>query len=918
MKTNFVDFGIIVALRIERDALLEKFKEHKKIQDVSLSYRTFYLCRCGEYTIILTLLLRMGNLEAQGATNEILRVWKPNYVLVVGLAGGNIEKSVNIGDIVVSDSIIYYEIAKYKEEGIEVRPRTYAVDSLLLDRIENTSLNYEIHVGPIASGEKVVADNDFRKKILQVQPDLIAFEMESAGAARACQDTTVGFITIRGISDSADPRKKDNYRTQATRNVANFFASWIEESPVRSISSSMDLANVYNEVKNSHSAVKTKEMTQEDKEAVEERLEKYSQIVVSDFKNKLPFPSLRQKISRVEIDNNYGILEIESLSFEDFLEKSKSDDLVAVVGHSGYGKTTLLRKKFINVRKRGEKYPIWLEISELLLCGPIKSIVKAASIRFIDNQKMESFFEKAIENGDFEIIIDDFHLWYITGEKKKQVYNEIETYLKYYLSRGNKITISCLSFSEVMCDLQNLIPSTYNINLPDKTEVYDILKKSYSSLIPTQNIDKSIGILRIPILFSIYLKLHQKIKVTISNLLTLYINKEIDRIDDTPDKQKTLHIRDLLNNLAIKLKEEGGNYFKESDIKALGIKKLGDEDISRLLDSSIFTPTYSRTYQFLHGYVQDYLVGLKINDDFKRYWNHFRENPKYWSQSIIFAIGILSEISAKRAIEKINSLLALYDKSKDLEYLYYSIFCSSEIPNSEQLEHKILDKIINSIEEVEDNNFYNWLPEIMNSVQMLQWKKLNIAFAGYLLEKINKKQLVPKMLNLVHYSPSILSESKELQTLLAEYLKHIKEGKEVDYHLFFTILEAFYVAGVDKALPLLDLYSINNPISKAQIIFIAESRGQSGFNFNQEKQKLKAEIEKFFCDPDPFIVGHAIYESIRLDCEYFKEKIAQVISKRKDPILKYHTLYGVRFVGPECRDWLTNAIEISYKESNND
>jgi len=253
-----VDFAIVVALRKELRALLEYFPELQQVNIGPTSSRSYYrgivpTAHRGTYRVVATLLHSMGNIEASQATADFIRDWNPRFVLVNGLAGGLSRGAQDFGDIVASDSILYYELAKVRESGLEPRNRQFPADPTLLDGILNlkdtdwrmrlparpdgkppSSLLPAVHVGPIASGEKVVAAAAEAARLRWSQPNLIAVEMESAGVASAAFSAIkkVGFLTVRAICDFADASKNDHWHEYAARAAASCLRAFLQAGPV--------------------------------------------------------------------------------------------------------------------------------------------------------------------------------------------------------------------------------------------------------------------------------------------------------------------------------------------------------------------------------------------------------------------------------------------------------------------------------------------------------------------------------------------------------------------------------------------------------------------------------------------------------------------------------------------------------------
>ncbi|MBD0347138.1 MAG: SAVED domain-containing protein, partial [Coleofasciculus sp. Co-bin14] len=183
-----------------------------------------------------------------------LNRWHPSNVLMLGIAGG-VRGKVELGDVVVAKFVFYYELAKLTLEGEQLRPNQFPTDQLLYTRayvyeatewkgmievlrpghISETSLP-NVHFDPIASGEKVIADEETIPKLVKVCPKLVAVAMEGAGVARAARNYPHGqpprFLEIRGICDFADPNKNDDWHDYAANAAAAFAVGWLRDRPM--------------------------------------------------------------------------------------------------------------------------------------------------------------------------------------------------------------------------------------------------------------------------------------------------------------------------------------------------------------------------------------------------------------------------------------------------------------------------------------------------------------------------------------------------------------------------------------------------------------------------------------------------------------------------------------------------------------
>lgn len=252
-----VDFAIITALKVEREAVVRRLADTKKVQidGEPLTYYTGTVSIPGDaqaYTVVVVQLIDMGNTDAAVATTQVLARWKPRNLLMVGIAGG-LQGKVRLGDVVVARHSCYYELAKLKPGDTEYRPKQFHADQMLLARAqhyeeadwkshidvgrpgdETDRPMPDVHVEPIACGEKVVADPDSLANIARVCPKMVALAMEGAGAGRAVSsvDHPPRYLEIRGISDYAGPDKNDGWHEYAANAAAAFAVGFLKSRPV--------------------------------------------------------------------------------------------------------------------------------------------------------------------------------------------------------------------------------------------------------------------------------------------------------------------------------------------------------------------------------------------------------------------------------------------------------------------------------------------------------------------------------------------------------------------------------------------------------------------------------------------------------------------------------------------------------------
>jgi nucleoside phosphorylase len=200
------------------------------------------------YRVVVGLSGQPGTHVGLEITRDAIETFRPRYVLLVGIAGGIGEA--RRGDVVVADRIYGYEYGKLHDM---FRPRlhwTHPTDTAVTtaahamstihddwhrDRVRNRpdrSWAPRIHVGPVASGNKVVDNLSHHsfKSVLDLWPDLIAVEMEGLGAAEAIRDArerhhVVNFAMVRGISDTPLSRPTSLSRQSMERSEGKILAS---------------------------------------------------------------------------------------------------------------------------------------------------------------------------------------------------------------------------------------------------------------------------------------------------------------------------------------------------------------------------------------------------------------------------------------------------------------------------------------------------------------------------------------------------------------------------------------------------------------------------------------------------------------------------------------------------------------------
>ncbi|WP_437302250.1 phosphorylase family protein [Sorangium sp. So ce388] len=247
-----IDFAILTAIEVERRAVCATFgfgKEHR----VKRKGRTYWRGRLplldgSSYEIVVAQSVGMGQVEATALTKDVLRDWQPHAAILVGIAATTDPSKVRLGDVVVGNSVWYYEHGKITPQGTRPQPEMMPADAGLLQhftgiddwdghvtdvRPDGAEIPPKVHQGVIASGEKVIADMVVRDEIAAGHRKIIAIAMEEYGFSRAIWQSPVRVqhLVIRGICDDGSPAKNDDWHKYAATAAAGFARHFLLDRP---------------------------------------------------------------------------------------------------------------------------------------------------------------------------------------------------------------------------------------------------------------------------------------------------------------------------------------------------------------------------------------------------------------------------------------------------------------------------------------------------------------------------------------------------------------------------------------------------------------------------------------------------------------------------------------------------------------
>src|SRR5688500_11663817 len=181
--TAHADVGIVCAIRPELTAFLGRCDRVKRYSGGKFTFRGGLL---GDIRVAVVE-SGIGAARARQATQSLIDAHSPDWILSTGFSGA-LEKSLQVGDLVMADSITTPEGAPLK-----------------IDLRMSSDPGQGLHVGRVVTSGHIVRTLD-EKQALASQCGAIAVDMESYGVAEVCRDKSIRFMAIRVISDdmSAD------------------------------------------------------------------------------------------------------------------------------------------------------------------------------------------------------------------------------------------------------------------------------------------------------------------------------------------------------------------------------------------------------------------------------------------------------------------------------------------------------------------------------------------------------------------------------------------------------------------------------------------------------------------------------------------------------------------------------------------
>lgn len=319
---------------------------------------------------LVHLVSRQGEDHSQLSTSKAIGAWEPAAVIGVGIAFGVDRSKQDIGDVLVSESIQGYELARVNEGGsITPRETGRPASGWLVQRLltchhqRRSSTDWPaLHFGVVLSGSKLVDDLDYRDTLVGLFPQgIIGGEMEGVGLALAADDAKVDWLVVKGICDWADGKKntasKDRDQRLAADNAVAVVAEALRECPQPGTFQTIPSADGGNR-RRVTTVPSSRLMGMKDFDTIEPALLIDAPLGMPSSMDK-DGPALPRSLDRATsprgLDSNGGVDVMSAL--HSWVEEPDAPPVFAVLGEYGMGKTVTAQRLARELEAKREQDP---------------------------------------------------------------------------------------------------------------------------------------------------------------------------------------------------------------------------------------------------------------------------------------------------------------------------------------------------------------------------------------------------------------------------------------------------------------------------------------------------------------------------------------------------------------------------------
>jgi nucleoside phosphorylase len=208
---------IVTATKIEAQAVLRTFSPNPPVKRQIIADKVYYDLGPHGGAPVFMVQSEIGIAVPGGALltiNQAIQDLRPQAIIMCGIAYGLRKNEQELGDILVSKQLHYYDPQDFDRElgKTQLGDRVTASERLL-GRFRDAELEWNgapLHFGLILSGERRVNDPKFRYELLKTEYMAIGGDMGGAGLYSAANANGVDWILVKAICNWADGEKTDS------------------------------------------------------------------------------------------------------------------------------------------------------------------------------------------------------------------------------------------------------------------------------------------------------------------------------------------------------------------------------------------------------------------------------------------------------------------------------------------------------------------------------------------------------------------------------------------------------------------------------------------------------------------------------------------------------------------------------------
>lgn len=244
--------AIVYVTETEKQAVMRMFDwSDFQVDGDGQEYKEAFIERDGKRLRVISAQQdEMGMTASAALSAKMLFLFAPEYIIMPGIAAGTgaamESDDQEFGDVLLADCVWNYSNGKYVsphegevvfgEIGFQPRPTMVRISGdfvqSIIDYAESVHNEFHVHIGPLASGTAVVANQSFlQKRIVGGVENTKGFEMEAYGVAYAAQhslDPKPNIIIAKSICDFGDENKNDSYQKFAAYTSCGFVQYLLE------------------------------------------------------------------------------------------------------------------------------------------------------------------------------------------------------------------------------------------------------------------------------------------------------------------------------------------------------------------------------------------------------------------------------------------------------------------------------------------------------------------------------------------------------------------------------------------------------------------------------------------------------------------------------------------------------------------